>query len=122
GVNGSTSKSEGSFNLQFRIGNQRFRHRVYISSIINGPGLLGVDFLGKHQSRIHLDKVRLILDGTFELTLDQKLLDELGDIPEEMKPFLIDNEDIFALEGEPTGRSSIGKYTTKNSSSIPGVC
>ncbi|VUZ50606.1 unnamed protein product [Hymenolepis diminuta] len=115
-------------------GNQQFRNRLYLSSVINGSGLLGMDFLGKHQSRILLDKGKLILDGIFELTLGwerpslgscavntrepktrkntraEKLLHELGDSPEEIKSFLIDNEDIFVLEGEPTGRSNIIKH------------
>ncbi|VUZ56485.1 unnamed protein product [Hymenolepis diminuta] len=142
-ANGSTFKSEGSFNLQFKLGNQQFRHRVYLSSVINGPGLLGMDFLGKHQSRILLDKGKLILDGIVELTLGrerpslgsravntresktrktiraEKLLDELGEPPEVIKSFLIDNEDIFALEGEPTGRSNIIKHVIDTGDAKP---
>ncbi|VUZ50756.1 unnamed protein product [Hymenolepis diminuta] len=111
--------------------NQRFRHRVYICSVINGSGLLGMNILEKHQRRILLDKDKLILNGTIELTLGrerpslgsrivntkgtetqksssaEKLLNELGDISEEVKSFLIKNEDIFALEGRPTSRSSV---------------
>ncbi|VUZ49358.1 unnamed protein product [Hymenolepis diminuta] len=129
-VNGSTFKSEGSINLHFRLGNQRFRQRMYICSVISGAGLLGMDFLEKQQTRILLDKHKLVLNGTTELTLgherpslgsrlvntqgakpqksgsrEKTLLTEVGDIPEEVKAFLRNNEDIFALDGEPTGRS-----------------
>lgn len=62
-VNGSTFKSEGSINLHFKLWNRYFRHGIYTCSIINGDGLPGTDFLGKHQTRILLDKDKLILSG-----------------------------------------------------------
>lgn len=105
-MNGSAFKSEGSINLQFRLGNQCF-NIVYIFSIINGDGLLGVDFLGKHRVRILIDKDKLVLDGTVELTLGrerpclvsqqiktqestraERLLKGIEGIPNEVKSFL----------------------------------
>ncbi|KAM3185557.1 hypothetical protein ACTXT7_006116 [Hymenolepis weldensis] len=142
-VNGSTFKSEGSITLHFKLGNQHFRHGIYTCSIINGDGLLGTDFLEKHQTRILLDKDKLILGGTIELRLvherprlvshvvdtkrikDQKrsrvdeLLKELEDIPEEVKPLLIDKENIFALDVELTDCRSIIKHTIDRGDAQP---
>ena len=43
-VNGTTFKSEGSIVLKFKLGNRHFKHKMHLSSMINGDGLLGIDF------------------------------------------------------------------------------
>ncbi|VUZ50884.1 unnamed protein product [Hymenolepis diminuta] len=117
---------------------------MYICSVINGAGLLSMDFLEKQQTRILLDKHKLVLNGTTELKLGRELpslgsrmvntqgtksqksssrekilLTEIADTSEEVQAFLSNNEDIFALDGEPTGRSSIIKHTIDTGDAKP---
>ena len=65
-VNGSIFKSEGSFDLECKLGN---RHLEHISPIINCDSLLGMDFLEKHRSLILLDEGKLIMDDSVKLKL-----------------------------------------------------
>lgn len=62
-----TLKSKGSFSLL--SWGTRNVNIGYMCSIINGDGLLGLPFLGKHQSRVLLVKNKLILDRVIELIL-----------------------------------------------------
>ncbi|VUZ56483.1 unnamed protein product [Hymenolepis diminuta] len=103
-----------------------------------------MDFLEKQQTRILLDKHKLVLNGTTELKLGRELpslgsrmvntqgtksqksssrekilLTEIADTSEEVQAFLSNNEDIFALDGEPTGRSSIIKHTIDTGDAKP---
>lgn len=40
-----------------------------------------------------------------------ELLKEIEDIPDESRPFLIDSGNIFAVDGESTGHTSVMKHT-----------
>ena len=96
--------------------------------MINGDGLLGIDFLEKHRSQILLDEGKLIMDNKIQLELGrerplliqhltttrssqkdrlEKLLKALNGATEKIRPLLTENADIFALEDEPTGRTNV---------------
>ena len=127
-VNETTFKSEGSIILKFKLGNRHFKHKMHLSSMVNGDDLLGIDFLEKHRSQILLDEGKLIMDNKIQLELGRerplliqhltttkssqkdrlgKLLKALNGAAEEIRPLLMENADIFALEDEPTGRTNV---------------